>query len=155
MGRTNKMKTLKKLSPENLTEIKTLFRSVFTAEPWKDDWSDEKQLDLYLHDLTGNANSLTYGLYEDGELVGLSMGYVMHWYMGTEYYILELCIRTDKQSCGLGTYFLDEMEKELLSQGITQIYLQTEENVPAYEFYKKRGFFVLNGHMSLAKNIDG
>lgn len=113
------------------------------------------QLRMYINDLTGNENSLTYGLFDEGELVGLSMGYVMHWYMATEYYIFELCIRTDRQGEGLGTYFLDEMEKELLAHDIKQIYLQTEENVPAYEFYKKRGFFVLNGHMSLGKNIDG
>lgn len=86
--------------------------------------------------------------------MGLSMGYIMHRYMGTEYYIHELCIRTDKQNGGLGTFFLNEIEKELISQEITQIYLQTEEKVPAYEFYQKRGFYVLNGHMSLAKDID-
>ena len=149
------MRTLKKLTKENTEDIITLFRSVFTAEPWKDDWSDENQLQMYINDLTGNENSLTYGLFDEGELVGLSMGYVMHWYMATEYYIFELCIRTDRQGEGLGTYFLDEMEKELLAHDIKQIYLQTEENVPAYEFYKKRGFFVLNGHMSLGKNIVG
>ncbi|MCI5751303.1 MAG: GNAT family N-acetyltransferase [Oscillospiraceae bacterium] len=149
------MRTLKKLTKENTEDIITLFRSVFTAEPWKDDWSDENQLRMYINDLTGNENSLTYGLFDEGELVGLSMGYVMHWYMATEYYIFELCIRTDRQGEGLGTYFLDEMEKELLAHDIKQIYLQTEENVPAYEFYKKRGFFVLNGHRSLGKNIDG
>lgn len=41
---------------------------------WNDDWSDETQLCEYIMDLIGNRNSLTLGFFEDGELIGLSMG---------------------------------------------------------------------------------
>ena len=49
------MFTLKRLGPENLEAIKAVFVSVFTKEPWCDDWSDEEQLDLYIRDLTGQG----------------------------------------------------------------------------------------------------
>ena len=89
------MYTLKRLGPENREEIKTLFVSVFTREPWCDDWSDPEQLDLYIRDLTGQSYSLTWGLYDGAdELIGISLGYIKHWYSGTEYIINELCIRT-------------------------------------------------------------
>ena len=29
-------------------EIKSLFREVFSAPPWNEDWSDDDQLDNYL-----------------------------------------------------------------------------------------------------------
>ena len=100
------MTEIRRLSAENIEEIKKLFRDIFTKEPWNDDWSDDAQLHAYITDLTGNQNSLTLGLYVDGTLTGLSMGSVMHWYMGTEYYIYELCIKTEEQGKGLGTEFL-------------------------------------------------
>ena len=55
----------KRLDESEIVMIKELFVSVFTKEPWNDDWSDENQLELYLHDLVGQSNSLTFGLYED------------------------------------------------------------------------------------------
>lgn len=138
---------------EELEIIKELFTSVFTIEPWNDDWSNQEQLDLYLSDLVGQSNSLTYGLFKDEKLIGVSMGNIKHWYSGTEYCIDELCIQTDKQRNGIGTYFIKEIEKEIKKIGLVQIFLQTENNVPAYGFYQKNGFYELKGHVSFAKRI--
>lgn len=133
--------------------IKELFTGVFTIAPWNDDWSDGEQLDLYIQDLIGQNNSLTYGLFENGKLVGLSMGHIRHWYSGTEYYIDELCIQTDKQGNGIGTYFLEEIEKGIKELGMTKIFLQTGSNVPAYGFYQKNGFFELKELVSFVKRV--
>ena len=94
------MATLRELDSSDFDDIKTLFRGVFTQPPWNDDWSDEAQLDAYLKDLMGARTPLTLGLIEDGELIGLSLGSIKHWYEGTEYVIDELCIRTDLQGKG-------------------------------------------------------
>lgn len=144
---------LKRIGTGEAEEIKELFLRVFTAEPWKDDWSDQEQLDAYIHDLTGQGNSLTYGLYENGKLTGVSMGNIKHWFTGTEYYIDEFCIRPDRQGQGLGTLFLKEIEKAIREMGLTQIFLQTESTVPAYHFYQKNGFNELKEHVSFAKRI--
>lgn len=149
----NTMYEFRKLGTEQKDIIKELFTDVFMAEPWNDDWSDNKQLDMYLFDLTGQNNSLTYGLFENGRLTGVAMGHIKHWYTGTEYYIEELCIRRTEQGKGIGTYFLNEIEKAIKEQGIVQIFLQTESNVPAYSFYRKNGFCELKGHVSFAKKL--
>ena len=60
---------LKQLSIDDKEAIKDLFISVFTGEPWNDDWSDSKQLDQYIEDLCGQGYSLAFGLYDDGELI--------------------------------------------------------------------------------------
>ncbi len=138
----------------NETEIiKDLFTSVFTIEPWNDDWSNREQLNLYLLDLIGQSNSLTYGLFENDKLIGVSMGHIKHWHSGTEYYIEELCIQTEKQGKGTGTFFLKEIENAIKEIGLVQIFLQTENNVPAYSFYKKNGFCELKEHVSFVKQI--
>ena len=148
------MYTLKRLSIENKEEIKKVFTGVFTKAPWYDDWSDTKQLDLYICDLIGQGYSLTYGLYDEaGELIGISLGYIKHWYSGTEYIINELCIKTEKQGNGAGTFFIREIEKAIKELELKQIFLLTDSNVPAYEFYKKNGFVQCETNVAFAKMI--
>ena len=149
------MYTLKRLGPDDRETVKTLFAGVFTKEPWCDDWSDQEQLDLYIRDLTGQDYSLTYGLADDAdELIGISLGYIKHWYSGTEYIINELCIRTDRQGTGAGTAFIREIEKAVRELGIKQIFLLTDSNVPAYAFYRKNGFAESKTCVALSKPVD-
>lgn len=126
---------------------------MFTKEPWNDDWSDENQLKLYIHDLIGQNNSLTYGLYDGEELVGVSMGHIKHWYTGTEYIVDELCISTSRQGRGTGKLFVCEIEKACKELGLTHIFLLTDNNVPAYEFYKKCGFYEQKSNVAFAKEL--
>ena len=147
------MYTLIKLGPDDREAIKSVFVSVFTAEPWCDDWSDEAQLDLYIQDLIGQGYSLTYGLYDADELIGISLGYIKHWYSGTEYIINELCIKTDRQGAGAGTFFIREIEKAIRELGLKQIFLLTDSNVPAYEFYRKNGFTELKTNVAFSKCV--
>ena len=148
------MYTLKRLSIDDKEEIKKVFTGVFTKAPWYDDWSDTKQLDLYICDLIGQSYSLTYGLYDEaGELIGISLGYIKHWYSGTEYIINELCIKTEKQGNGAGSFFIREIEKSIKELGLKQIFLLTDSNVPAYEFYKKNGFVQCETNVAFAKTI--
>ncbi len=144
---------LKKLSIDDKEAIKAVFVGVFTKEPWCDDWSDQEQLDLYICDLVGQNYSLTYGLYDADELIGISLGYIKHWYSGTEYIINELCIKTERQGAGAGTFFIHAIEKAIKELGLKQIFLLTDSNVPAYEFYKKNGFVECETNVALAKQI--
>lgn len=146
---------LRRLDLSSIEMVKAFFADVFTNEPWNDDWSDKDQLHNYILDLTGQSYSLTLGLFEGEEMVGLSMGYIKHWFRGTEYMIDEFCISRTRQHQGLGTKFMQEIEKYIKSIGLKQIFLQTDRNVPAYEFYKKNGFIELQGHVSFAKELKG
>lgn len=143
----------KQLDNSDAADIEELFVNVFTKEPWNDDWSNKNQLQLYIQDLIGQNNSLTFGLYEGTELVGISLGHIRHWYSGTEYYIDELCISTAKQGKGIGTLFIDKIEKACKKFGLTHIFLLTENNVPAFEFYKKRSFYELKNNVAFAKKL--
>lgn len=142
---------LRTLSIHNIDEIKDFFFHIFTKEPWNDDWSDKTQLHAYMTDLIGNVNSLALGLFVNGNMVGLSMGCIKHWYSGTEYCIDEFCIKKEEQGQGLGKYFLKEIETYIKQKGIQQILLQTERTVPAYSFYKKNGFLELENHVTFVK----
>ena len=93
------------LSAEDRAAVTSLFADVFTNEPWNDDWSDTEQLDAYIADLTGQSYSLTLGYYDGDRLAALSMGYIKHWYSGTEYCIDEFCVGRPYQGRGVGSAF--------------------------------------------------
>ncbi len=103
--------------------------------------------------IIGNRNSLTLGLFEKDELIGLSIGSMIHWYTGTEYYIQEFCIKAEKQGKGIGTEFLKAVEQYIKNKQITHIFLQTERTVPAYNFYKKNDFVEMKDHVSFYKEF--
>ena len=151
--RRDKMLKIKRLTINDKEIITDVFTSVFTKEPWNDDWSDTNQLDMYINDLVGQGYSLTYGLFEDDELIGISMGYIKHWYRGTEYIINEFCVKTERQGTGAGSFFIVEIEKAIKKMGLKQIFLLTDSNVPAYNFYKKNGFVECTTNVAFAKWI--
>ena len=144
---------LKELTIKDRGSITNLFMSVFTNEPWNDDWSDHAQLDAYIHDLIGQDNSLTLGYCDGNHIVALAMGHIKHWFAGTEYNIDELCVDREMQGRGIGSMFLGEIERFLSGRGITRIFLQTDKDMPAYEFYIHRGFQEMQGHVSFVKQF--
>lgn len=144
---------LKELCFSDMEMVKELFLSVFSQEPWNDDWSDKEQLDRYIGDLLGHPRALCFGLFAQGKLLGLSLGYIRYWYEGTEYRIEELCISRHYQGRGIGQDFLKRIEEQLERRQIVHILLQTERNLPAYFFYQKCGFYALEENVTMVKKV--
>ncbi|HEM3165039.1 TPA: GNAT family N-acetyltransferase [Streptococcus suis 92-1191] len=144
---------LKELCFSDMEMVKELFLSVFSQEPWNDDWSDEEQLDRYIGDLLAHPRALCFGLFDQDKLIALSLGYIRYWYEGTEYRIEEFCISRDYQGQGLGASFLADIEKQLADRKIVHIFLQTERNLPAYFFYQKYGFRALEEDVTMVKKV--
>jgi len=115
---------VRELSSADAESIENLFLSVFTRDPWNDDWSDRDQLHSYMSDISGNHNSLSLGLFENEELVGISLGSVIHWFSGTEYYIREFCVSTDLQHKGYGSFFLKRFSCVLARNRLRQLFCQ-------------------------------
>ncbi|HFI0457111.1 TPA: GNAT family N-acetyltransferase [Streptococcus suis] len=144
---------LKELTLADMDMVKQLFLSVFSQEPWNDDWSDEEQLDRYLGDLLSHPRALCFGLLDQDMLIALSLGHIRFWYEGTEYRIEELCISRDYQGRGIGKDFLKRIEEQLVERKIVHILLQTERNLPAFSFYEKCGFRALEEDVTMVKKV--
>ena len=147
------MRHIARLSDTEFETVRTMFRDVFTAPPWNDDWSNEKQLTAYLEDLMLNRNSCCIGMYENDELLAVSLGSMIHWCSGTEYYIFEFFVRRGMQGAGIGSEFINRIEEYAKSLGVTHIFLATDRDMPAYKFYLRNGFDVLQNHVSLVKQF--
>lgn len=133
-----KVKRLNK--KKDVEEIKRLFSSVFTKEPWFDDWSDESKLGKYVKDLTLQANSLSLGLYLDDELIGIALVRVVTFYDGMQYRIDKLCVKNEKQNSGYGSKFLDFINDFAKKKRLRYIILNTNRNVYAFNFYLKNSY---------------
>ncbi len=135
--------------------LKALFKDVFTKEPWLDQWDDDNQLDAYIKDLVMNSNSLTLMLVDDhGKIVAGSMGYTFHWWQGSDYYIKEFFVDHNRQGEGLGGQFINMIEEYLKDHNLKAMWLMTERNYPAYDFYKKNGFGTMTDTKVMAKSVD-
>lgn len=131
---------VRELTPTERSMAQQLFVSVFSKEPWKDDWSEESQLQQYMSDLMDNNNSKSFGLFYQDELIALSLGYLFHWYQGKEYFIKEFCVATSYQRQGVGQLFIKAIKTQLHQEKVRAIWLLTERNTGAYSFYEKNGF---------------
>jgi aminoglycoside 6'-N-acetyltransferase I len=142
------------LKKDDYKDMKRLFLDVFSNEPWFDKWNI-KQLDLYMKDLTENSNSLSLALYDEKEeLIGCSLGYIYNWWEGREYFIKEFFISRKIQSQGAGSTFLSLINDRLRVEDVQHITLNTEKTVPAYHFYQKNGFSVLENSAFLVKKVS-
>lgn len=145
---------IRALHDEDFQKIKEIYKAAFSIPPWNDDWSNDTQLTEYLEEIMYAKYPLHLGLYQDGILCGISLGYIKHWCQGTEYYLDELCIHPDAQGKGLGTTFIRLIEQYAKNKGLCGIFLQTDNDMPAYRFYQKLGFEELPTHVSFFKSFE-
>jgi aminoglycoside 6'-N-acetyltransferase I len=136
-----------------LPQMAELYKVAFGCEPWNDDWSDENQLKEYVKEISCSFNSLNYGLLINGRLSAVSIGMIRHWWEGTNYNIEEFCVSPDLQGQNIGSRFMGMIEEDIKSRGLSGIFLQTDNDKPAYRFYIKNGFNELNSHVSFYKRV--
>ena len=141
------------LDESYIDEMAELYKNAFAGEPWNDDWSDRVQLYEYIKEISGAYNCLNYGLKVDGKLVAMSLGMIRHWWEGTNYNIEELCVAPEFQGEGMGSRFMEMIERDIQTRGAVGIFLQTDNDKPAYKFYQKIGFGNLGAHVSLYKSL--
>lgn len=106
---------IQELSMEHIEDIKKLMLDVFSGNPWNDRWTDER-LHAYIFELIGSNNSLSFGIYQDDALMGMALGRIKSWYEGDEYWIEEFGIHPEMQQHGIGSKFMDEIEKKLMKK---------------------------------------
>ena len=135
-------------------EIQAIIKDAFAVQPWNDRWDDIDVFHLYIRDIIGNTNSLALGLFDQEELIGLSLGRLKHWFDGIEYCIDDLCVKSAYQGKGIGSRWLQMIKAHAQSNGYKEISLRTNRTAPAYRFYLKNGFQELDECVWLSMKCD-
>lgn len=143
----------KLLEKHDLTKCTETFIEVFNDEPWNDEWTFTKAK-KYLLSFYQTPGFLGILAVEKDEIIGFILGVKRVWWSGDEFFINEMCVKTQIQNKGIGKAMLNHLIKELHNSNISNITLLTDRGIPAEEFYKKNGFEEIERIIFLHKNIQ-
>jgi aminoglycoside 6'-N-acetyltransferase I len=143
---------IRPFNSNDLRKCTNLLINVFNHEPWNNNWSIEGATQ-YLVDYIQTPGFRAFVAEEETEIRGFIFGFRKRWWKGDEFFVNEMCVQIDNQRSGIGTRLINYLEGELLSEGIKNITLLTNREIPAEEFYKKNGFSEINRIIFLYKRI--
>ncbi|WP_235872318.1 GNAT family N-acetyltransferase [Siminovitchia acidinfaciens] len=125
---------------------------VFNSAPWKENWSYEVAKER-LDDLYHTPKFVGYTLCNYDKLVGFIAGNKKRTPKGIVFYIAELCINSEEQGQGYGSLLLESLEKELINNDVTSIYLLTSKGGLAESFYLKKNYSVNRNRIVMKKSL--
>ncbi|MFA0832994.1 MAG: GNAT family N-acetyltransferase [Methanobacterium formicicum] len=138
---------------KDLDECAVLFKKVFSADPWFDEWVSLDQSRNYLKELIQNPVFEGFLMCEGSKIVAVCLGHRRSWWMGKEFFVDEFFVETGRQGNGIGTKTVDLLVKILREDGYTRLTLLTNKNIPAETFYLKNGFYNNEKRMVMVKMI--
>lgn len=143
--------TIKELKQEHIEECVDIYVNTFSKEPWYDKIEEIEPVYNYFKNFIECDSYLGYVGIINEKIVSFSVGMKKPWIEGIEYYIDEFCVDYPYQNKGIGSMFINEIEKEIKNIGLDGMLLNTEEGYPSYSFYLKNGFKKIGNVVVLAK----
>ena len=137
----------------DLDECAALFKKVFSADPWFDEWVSLDQSINYLKELVENPVFEGFLMCEDSKIVAVCLGHRRSWWMGKEFFVDEFFVENGRQGNGIGTKTVDFLVDILREEGYTRLTLLTNKNIPAEIFYLKNGFYNNEKRTVMVKTI--
>lgn len=142
------------LSLNNIEACTELYTYVFNGEPWKENWKKndarERLIDIFSH-----PKFVGMGIYdEEQNIIGFLAGYTERWINSNHFNLIEMCVKTELQSKGMGTELMKQLEIKCRQNNISRIYLLTARSGQAEAFYKKNGYYVSPKMIMIAKRLD-
>ncbi len=129
---------IRPIAHSDLQTCSQLYASVFSAAPWSEPWTEQAAFQRLRHFF--QSAGFVGMLAETDQLLGMALGNTEPYCSHGIFYLREMCTRDDLQSQGIGTQVLNALEQDLASQGVRSIYLLTNRQIPAANFYARQGF---------------
>lgn len=144
---------LRKFSLEDMDKCAKLFKKVFSAYPWYDNWICEDQAKNYLIELIENPVFEGFIAYNGPDIAAVCFGHRRSWWMGKEFFIDEFYVANEKQGNGIGTMLLNHVKDSLIEEDYSRLILLTNKEIPAEEFYVKNGFYNDQNRISMINEL--
>jgi len=130
-----------------------VFIEVFKSEPWNDEWEPEKEKQ-YLLDFYHTPGFLGLVALEGEKVIGFLFGVHRVWWSGDEFFVHEMCVKSNQQNKGIGKALMDRLLGELEARSITHLSLLTDRGIPAEAFYKRNGFTEVERLVFLSRGVN-
>jgi len=143
--------TIRKLLKNDLKTLSIIMKEAFFNEPWNETWNEETCLKrLTIFSQMSSSFSYTF-INENNEICGAAIGYVIPFVDKTEYDLQEFFISPKLAKQHLGTFFMNELLKEVKKAKIDTVKFYTAGNL--YRFYEHFGFKRINDEYLMELNI--
>lgn len=93
-----------------------------------------------IHEVWSRENAMCLIAEENGQILGFCMGYFSTYYDLTAYDLVEILIFGEHQNKGLGTTFMEELERRVKEKGGAMIQLESLNDAWHSHFYGKLGY---------------
>lgn len=123
---------------EYLDECAHLAVEVFNAEPGNQHWTRETARIRLLEML--NTPGFVGFIWRTQEMLGFVVGNCEQREDTLRFELKTICVRSDRQSQGIGTKLLHQLMNTLATMNVTSIYLLAAKDGQAEAFYKNNGF---------------
>ena len=144
---------LREITPADIDRCAQLFVHIFSNPPWNETWPLEAA-HKRLSDCAGSANFFGILMEDSGDILGFAFGNIQHYGVEKHYYLLELCIRTDRQRQGIGGRIMACLEEKMKAEGVARIYTLTARDTPAHDFYAKQGYYTSSKMVMMVRRLS-
>ncbi len=93
-----------------------------------------------IHQVLTREDSYCLLLEDHDEIIAFAIGYFEQFDDGFAYDLVEIVVSSEKQNQGIGTLFMNELEKQVKSKGAFLIQLQAVNDGLHGHFYEKLGY---------------
>jgi aminoglycoside 6'-N-acetyltransferase I len=138
---------------EDIRLCAELFTAVYTAPPWQNDSVTIEKAERYIGDMTHAPGFLGYTYYIDDKMAGMVLGTISDYFFEPQYKIEELAVYAAYRRQNVGTKMLQAAEADLRTRGVAFITLQTGSNIPAYPFYLKNEYMLVEENVYMVKSL--
>ena len=129
---------IREITKSDLEACSTIFSRVFSSPPWSESWTVSNALQRLSHFY--NSEGFIGLLAEEVDVLGFVIGNSEPYQNDSIFYLREMCTDIDHQTHGIGSELIVSLDEKLKSLTIQNIYLATDMNIPAVDFYTKNGF---------------
>jgi ribosomal protein S18 acetylase RimI-like enzyme len=135
---------------DDLVDCSELFVSIFKEPPWNENWDIEDAFER-LSTFLSSPKTISFKAEAEGRICGFLIGEIQRWKKSNVYYLKEMCVTTSMQRQGIGKAMMDQLERILQEEHVSQIYLVTQRNGVPSKFYSRLEFKENSSIMVMAK----
>jgi len=144
------MNSIRKAKKSELEEIARIFKRVFNEKPYKDNWTHKSALNRIKHEF---KVSEIFVYVKEKKIIAMV---IISKTVGPKRNLAEIkdfAIIKEYRNKGIGSEFLQEIEKRLLKKNYQSTYLETYIKSKAVDFYKKNKYKISKHAVLMNKKL--
>jgi len=143
---------IRTLETGDLDTIAEIFRSAYAEKPWNYGWQ-ESESKKYLGEYFAASGFIGFVIEDENRAMGAILCHRRTWWTGDQLAIDELFVVPGQQGKGYGKALLAKVHEYCLLHEIDMLTLMTNKHAPAFGFYLKNEFTLVEHFAFLFRGV--